>query len=1041
MNISKFFIDRPVFAWVIAIFIMLIGSISIFQLPLEQYPKIAPPAISIQASFPGASAETIENSVTQVIEQKLTGIDKLRYFSSSSDSNGTARINITFEPEANPDIAQVQVQNKLQLAMRSLPQEVQSQGVTVTKDNDIELLILAIYSEDSSISQVDLGDILASKIQDVISRVDGVGGLTIFGSPHAMRIWLDPNKLLNYQLSTADIKQSIQAQNVDVSPGQLGAFPAVKGQQLNASITSQSLLQTVEDFEKIIVKANEDGSQIRLSDVARIEIGSQDYNRIVRFNGKTAIGMRVVLATGANTIEVSKNVRKKMEEIMPLLPSKLKVVYPFDATPYVKLSIKSVVKTLIEAIVLVFIVMYLFLQNVRATLIPTIAVPVVLLGTFGVLAAFGYSVNILTMFAMVLAIGLLVDDAIVVVENVQRLIDEEKLSPRDATRKSMDQITGALVGIGLVLSAVFLPMAFFGGSAGAIYRQFSITMVSAMVLSVITALVLSPCLCASLLKESKFKHGEKRTGFFGFFNRLFEKYRHIYNVSSSYVTTHAWSFIIIYIVFVGALYALYLKLPTAFLPEEDQGIMRVNIVAPQGSTMERTFESALVMEKYYLEQETKTVGTLFTVVGFNGQNTGLGVARLQDWEDRKDPSTSVFALKQRSLKEFSQIADANVFATFPPAIRELGNASGFNFHLVDRNNLGHNALMAARDSLINSARGNKLISTIRPQGLEDSPQFKLEIDHEKALAFGVSLADINQTLQSTWGPSYVNDFLENGRIKKVFMQADSSFRMVPDDLNKWYVKNKYQEMVPFSSFTTTKWVFGSPKLERYNGFSSINIVGDASQGYSTGEVMLEIEKLASQLPPGYEVQWTGLSYEERVTGSQAPLLYALSMLVIFLSLAALYESWSIPFSVLFIVPLGIAGAVIACIVCNLTNNVYFQVGLLTTIGLSAKNAIMIVEFAKKLQEEGYQLVEATKMAASIRFRPIVMTSIAFILGVTPLAIATGAGSASQQSIGIVVLGGMLGATFLDILFVPMFYITVQKLFGSKKKIHIEGGNA
>lgn len=1039
MSISKFFIDRPVFAWVIAIIIMLFGAVSVVQLPITQYPRIAPPTVSIRATFPGASAETVENSVTQVIEQRLTGIDHLRYFTSSSESNGTANITITFEPEANADIAQVQVQNKLQLAMRSLPQEVQSQGVTVTKANDVELLTVAFYSEDNSISREDLGDILTSTVQDVISRVDGVGNINIFGAPHAMRIWLNPDKIYSYSLNIADIKSAIQAQNIDVSPGQLGGSPSVRGQQINATITAQSMLQTVDDFKKIIIKVNPDGSQVRLDDIARIEIGSQEYNRIVRYNKKVAIGMQVILASGANTIEVAKRVKDKMEEIKVLLPSKIKFAYPFDATPFVKLSIKEVIKTLIEAIILVFIVMLLFLQNIRATLIPTIAVPVVLLGTFGVLAIFGYSINILTMFAMVLAIGLLVDDAIVVVENVQRLMDEEKLSPKEATRKSMDQITSALIGIALVLSAVFLPMAFFGGSAGVIYRQFSITMVSSMLLSVFVALVLSPSLCATFLKEGNAGHGETKKGLLGLFNKGFDYYRHIYTVSASYVAKNAFSFIFIYIVFVAVLFLLLVKMPTSFLPDEDQGVMRINITAPQGATMDRTFESAQIMEEFFLsEGEKKTVSNMFTVVGFNGQNTGLGVVRMQDWENRKSPDLTVFALKDRASKGLAKINDAKVFPTYPAAIRELGNASGFDMHLVDRSGVGHEELTKARDLFVELASKNKLLTNVRPSGLDDAAQFKINIDNEKAMALGISMADINQLLQSTWGPAYINDFIENGRIKKVYIQADAQYRMLPEDLNKWFIRNKYQEMVPFSSFATTHWKFGSPKLERFNGFQSINIRGEAAKGISSGTAMLEVEKIMKQLPPGIGVEWSGLSYEERLSGSQAPMLYFLSMLVIFLSLAALYESWSIPFSILFIVPLGIAGAVLASTFNGLSNNVYFQVGLLTTIGLSAKNAIMIVEFAKKLYEEGNDLVESTIKAANVRFRPIIMTSIAFILGVTPLAIASGAGSASQQAIGIVVLGGMLGALFLDTLFIPMFFIIVTKFSNMIFKVKHKG---
>jgi len=1031
----RFFIDHPVFAWVIAIVIMLAGILSITRLPIEQYPNIAPPSVSINASYPGASATTLENSVTQVIEQSLTGIDDLRYFSSTSDSSGRVQITITFEPEADPDIAQVQVQNKLQAAVSLLPPEVQQQGLTVTKANGSFLLVAGFYSEDGSFSELQLGDLLNSTIRDAIARIDGVGDVNVFGEPNAMRIWVDPNKLFSYDLVMSDVRQAIQSQNTDVSAGQLGGLPSVKSQQINATITAQSRLQSVQDFEKIIVRVNADGSQIRLRDVATIEIGSQNYSRITRYKGKPAAGVAVSLASGANALDTAEAVKKRIDELSEFFPDKVKYVYPYDTTPFVKLSIKEVIKTLLEAIVLVFLVMYLFLQNFRATLIPTIAVPVVLLGTFGVLAAFGFSINVLTMFAMVLAIGLLVDDAIVVVENVERNMSEEGLSPKEATRKSMDQITSALIGIALVLSAVFVPMAFFSGSAGAIYRQFSITIVSAMGLSVVVALVLSPSLCATLLKPVEKGHTEARTGFFGWFNRFFNSGRKSYVNGSGYIARRPVRFFIIYAALIGLIIYMFASIPSSFLPNEDQGVMYITATSPAGTTLESTQDSMLEMEDYLLNEEAENVDHLFTVTGFSfagrAQNVGFGFVGLKDWDERPDEDQSVFKVSERSMGAFSQIKDLSAFAFFPPPIRELGRASGFDMQLVDRGGLGHEALMAAQGKLLGLANENPKLQGVRPNGLSDVPQFRLDIDSEKASALGVNIADINETLQSAWGGAYVNDFLDDGRIKRVYIQGDAPYRMMPDDIDAWYVRNKYEEMVPLSSFTTARWVYGSPKLERFNGEASVNIQGGAAPGVSTGEAMDIMEDLVGQLPQGLGVQWTGLSYEERSTGSQAPALYALSILVIFLCLAALYESWSIPFSVMLAVPLGILGAVTAVKLFGLENDVYFQVGLLTTIGLAAKNAILIVEFAKELHEQGKPIVEATLLAAEQRFRPIIMTSMAFILGVTPLAIASGAGSASQNAIGISVMGGMLSATIIAIFFVPLFYVVVHKLSGRK----------
>ncbi|MGE3624040.1 MAG: efflux RND transporter permease subunit, partial [Bdellovibrionales bacterium] len=866
---------------------------------------------------------------------------------------------------------------------------------------------------------------------------NGVGNVTVFGDPNAMRIWLNPNKLLSYNLTVMDVRQAIQAQNTDVSAGQIGGLPAVEGQQINATISAQSRLQTVEDFEKIILRVNTDGSQVRLRDVAKVELGAQSYGRIVRYKRLPAAGIAVSLATGANALDTAAAVKESIAELQKFLPPAVKVIYPYDTTPFVKLSIKEVIKTLIEAIVLVFLVMYLFLQNFRATLIPTIAVPVVLLGTFGVLAAFGFSINVLTMFAMVLAIGLLVDDAIVVVENVERIMAQEGLSPKEATRKSMDQITGALIGIALVLSAVFVPMAFFSGSAGAIYRQFSLTIVSAMGLSVLVALVLSPSLCATFLKAPKgHGHREADTGFFGWFNRNFNKSRHKFITGAGFMIHRMRRFFIIYALLIGGLALLFNGLPKSFLPNEDQGIMFLMASAPPGSTVENTLESVKKVEDYLLEKEGGTVDHLFTVTGFSfagrAQNVALGFVGLKPWEERDPDTQSVFALSKRAMGAFQQIKNAMVFAFYPPPIRELGNAAGFDMQLVDRKGIGHEKLMEARNQLLGMAAQNPKLQAVRPNGLSDVAQYKIEIDHEKAGALGLSIADINQTLQTAWGSSYVNDFLDRGRIKKVYVQAEAPYRMMPEDLEHWYVRNRQGEMVPFDSFSTARWTYGSPKLERFNGNSSVNIQGEAARGVSTGEAMKEIEDMVAKLPQDVDVEWVGLSYEERLTGAQAPALYALSVIVIFLCLAALYESWSVPFAVMLSVPLGVVGAVGASFLFGLNNDVYFQVGMLTTMGLASKNAILIVEFAKDLYERGENLIDATLKAARLRFRPIIMTSMAFVLGVTPLAIATGAGSASQNAIGISVMGGMLAATFIAIFFVPMFYIAVQRLAKPKK---------
>ncbi|EPO1790502.1 multidrug efflux RND transporter permease subunit AcrB [Cronobacter turicensis] len=1037
---AKFFIDRPIFAWVIAIIIMLAGGLSIMKLPVAQYPSIAPPAVTINATYPGADAKTVQDTVTQVIEQNMNGIDGLMYMSSTSDSSGTVQITLTFESGTDADIAQVQVQNKLQLAMPLLPQEVQQQGVSVEKSSSSFLMVLGLINTDGSMKQEDIADYAGANIKDPISRTTGVGDVQLFGSQYAMRIWLDPNKLNNFQLTPVDVISAIKAQNAQVAAGQLGGTPPVKGQQLNASIIAQTRLTSAEEFSKILLKVNQDGSRVLLRDVAKVELGGENYDIIARYNGQPAAGLGIKLATGANALDTAEAVRKTIAGLEPFFPSGLKVVYPYDTTPFVKISIFEVVKTLVEAIVLVFLVMYLFLQNFRATLIPTIAVPVVLLGTFAILAAFGYSINTLTMFGMVLAIGLLVDDAIVVVENVERVMVEEGLPPKEATRKSMGQIQGALVGIALVLSAVFIPMAFFGGSTGAIYRQFSITIVSAMVLSVIVALILTPALCATMLKPvAKGDHGEGKKGFFGWFNRMFDKSTHHYTDSVGNILRSTGRYLLLYLLIVVAMAFLFIRLPSSFLPEEDQGVFLTMAQLPAGATQERTQKVLDEVTDYYLNQEKANVNSVFTVNGFGfsgrGQNTGLAFVSLKNWDERSGAENKVPAITGRAMARFSQIKDAMVFAFNLPAIVELGTATGFDFELIDQGNLGHDKLTQARNQLLGEAAQHPdLLSQVRPNGLEDTPQFKIDIDQEKAQALGVSISDINTTLASAWGGSYVNDFIDRGRVKKVYVMSLAQYRMLPSDINNWYVRGSDGQMVPFSAFSTSHWEYGSPRLERYNGLPSMQIQGQAVQGKSTGEAMEMMEQLASKLPTGIGYDWTGMSYQERLSGNQAPALYAISLIVVFLCLAALYESWSIPFSVMLVVPLGVIGALLAASLRGLNNDVYFQVGLLTTIGLSAKNAILIVEFAKDLMEkEGKGLIEATLEAVRMRLRPILMTSLAFILGVMPLVISSGAGSGAQNAVGTGVMGGMVTATILAIFFVPVFFVVVRRRFSRKNE--------
>ncbi|HEY9104326.1 efflux RND transporter permease subunit [Chitinimonas sp.] len=1029
---SRFFINRPIFAWVIAIVIMLAGILSITALPISQYPAIAPPAIAITGTYPGASAQTVQDSVTQVIEQKMKGIDGLHYMASSSDSSGAVTITLTFDSGTNPDIAQVQVQNKLQLAMPLLPQEVQKQGLSVAKSTKNFLMVMAFVSEDGSMKQSDLADYVSANVLDTVSRVKGVGDVTLFGAQYAMRIWLDPAKLFNYQLTTTDVSNAIQAQNAQVSAGQLGGTPAVKGQALNATITAQSRLQTPEQFGEIVIKGNSAGASVKLKDVARIELGAENYGTVARFNGKPATGIAIKMATGANALDTADAVKAKIDELSKFFPTGMKAVVAYDTTPFVKISIEEVVKTLAEAVVLVFLVMYLFLQNFRATLIPTIAVPVVLLGTFGILAACGFSINTLTMFGMVLAIGLLVDDAIVVVENVERVMSEDGLPPKAATSKSMGQITGALVGIALVLSAVFVPMAFFGGSAGVIYRQFSITIVSAMVLSVIVAMVLTPALCATLLKPVEKGHHLSERGFFGWFNRNFDRSSRGYQSAVSRIIQRGVPYLLIYGAIVAGMGFLLARQASGFLPDEDQGILYSQIVLPAGATQERTLRVIEQVEHHFMVEEKDSVATMFGVAGFSfggsGQNAGLAFVRLKHWDERPRPDQKAQAVVARAMAKFSKIRDAMVFAFAPPAALELGNASGFDLQLQDRAGLGHDKLIAARNQLLGLAAKHPALVAVRPNGQDDTPEFRVDIDRNKASALGISQSDINSVLTTAWGSSYVNDFIDKGRVKKVYLQGDAPSRMLPSDLNKWYVRNAAGDMVPFSAFSSTRWSYASPRLERYNGMPSVEILGAPAPGHSSGEALLAMESLIAQLPEGIGFEWTGLSDQERSSGSQAPALYTISMLVVFLCLAALYESWSIPFAVMLVVPLGIVGTALAAFGRGLANDVYFQVGLLTTVGLSAKNAILIVEFAKEQMEHGVGLIEATLEAVRMRLRPILMTSLAFIFGVLPLAISKGAGSGSQNAIGTSVLGGMISATMLGLFFVPLFFVLVRRVF-------------
>ncbi len=1033
--LSRFFIDRPIFAWVVAIVIMMAGVLSIANLPVAQYPDIALPQVTISASYPGASAKAIEDSVTQIIEQNMKGLDGLMYMNSTSDSAGIANITVTFKAGTNPDIAQVQVQNKLQTVSALLPQIVQQQGLTVAKASTSFLLVAGVYSDDPKITGSDISDYIASHIEDPIARVNGVGDIQLFGGQYAMRIWLDPQKLAAVNLTPADVVAAIQAQNTQVSAGQVGGLPAVKGTTLNATITAQSRLTTADQFKAIILKNTGDGARVTLGDIARVELGAESYTSNAKYNGYPASGVAVKLATGANALNTATAVKAEMAELSKSFPAGMHYVIPYDTTPFITLSIEEVVKTLIEAIVLVFVVMYVFLQNWRATLIPTIAVPVVLLGTFGVLAAFGYSINTLTLFGLVLAIGLLVDDAIVVVENVERIMSEEGLSPRAATRKSMTEITGALIGIALVLSAVFVPMAFFGGSQGVIYRQFSVTLVSAMALSVVVALVLTPALCATLLKPIHKGEVHAQKGLGGWFNKNFDRASNGYQGTVRKILGQGVRYMVLYGLILAGAGVLFTILPSSFLPDEDQGIIFTLVQLPTGSTEERTQKVLGDVRKYFMSDPG--VEAVFTVSGFSfsgqGQNMGMSFVRLKDFDKRSSPNLKAPAIVGRAFGHFMADPEAVIYPIIPPAVTSLGNSSGFDMELKDMGGLGHDKLLAARNQLLGMASKDPVLMGVRPNGEEDTPQLEVTIDQAKAGAMGLSTSDVNSVLSTAWGGVYVNDFIDRGRVKKVFVQGDAPYRMKPEDLDRWFIRSNVNQMVPLSSVATSNWTYGPPQLQRYNGNSSFEINGSAAPGKSSGAAMAEMEKLVKQLPPGVGYEWTGLSLQEAQSGAQAPALYALSIFVVFLLLAALYESWSIPISIVMVIPLGVLGALLAMKLRGLNNDIYFQVGLLTIIGLSSKNAILIVEFAKTLHEEGRSLIDATLEAVRIRLRPIIMTSLAFTFGILPLTISNGAGAGAQHAIGTGLIGGILSATLLAIFFIPLFFVLVQKIFKADEK--------
>ena len=1029
---SNFFIDRPIFAWVIAILVMIGGALAIIQLPIEQYPDVAPPTINIRTVNPGASAETVQDTAVQIIEQNMVGLDNFLYMSSKSDSAGIGEIAITFTPGTDPDIAQVQVQNKLAVAMPLLPQAVRDQGVRVTKQSPGAIMVVGFHSPDGSLDRYDMSDYVAANVMEPVSRLNGVGDVQLFGSQYAMRIWLNAERLTSYQLTPGDVTAAIREQNFQVSGGELGMGPAPDGQQLNATVTAQTLLKSPEEFENILLRVNPDGSRVYLRDVARAEVGGENYQFLSHFRGYEATGIVVNQAPGSNALDVAALVKTKLAELEPFFPTGMVMELAYDTAPFTEVAIRGVAETLIEAMILVTLVMYLFLGNLRATIIPTIAIPVVLLGTFGILQATGFSINTLTMFAMVLAIGLLVDDAIVVVENVERIMSEEGLSPREATRKSMGQIQGALIGIGTVLSAVFIPMAFFPGATGAIYRQFSITIVSAMVLSVFVALILTPALCASMLKPvAHGGHGEGR-GLFGWFNRMFRSTTEGYGGLVGRMLAKPLRYLLIYGVVVAAVGLLFTRMPTAFVPEDDPGLMFSQVQLPVGATMERARGVLEEVERYYQENESKTIKTVYCVTGFSftgrGQNNGQCYIQMHHWDDRTEPGMDVKSVAARANREFAQIKDARAVAFYPPPIRSLGNSAGFVFELKDNGHRGHEALLGARNQLLGMVAQDPRLTKVRPNGQEDTPHFHIEVDQEKARALGLSIEAINDTLSTAWASSYTNDFLHNGRIKKVYVQGDAAYRMKPQDLDQWFVRNRDGGMVPFSAFAHTRWTKEASRLERYNAVPSMEIIGEAAPGHTTGEAIAAMQELAARLPPGFGYEWTGISLQETEAGAQAPLLYALSILLVFLALAALYESWSVPFAVMLVVPLGVIGALLAAYGRDMPNDIFFQVSILATVGLSSKNAILIVEFARDLQARGTPLLEAILTAVRQRFRPIVMTSLAFALGVLPLALNTGAGSESQNAVGTGVLGGVITGTLLAVFFVPVFFLVIRRIF-------------
>lgn len=1033
---SNFFIDRPIFAWVLAIITMLLGALAVVKLPISQYPPIAPPTVSISATYPGADATTVQDTVTQIIEQNMNGLDNFLYMSSTSDSAGNSSITITFENGTDADIAQVQVQNQLQAAMPLLPQVVQQQGVRVTKSSSGFLMVVGFISEDGSMNQNDISDYVSANIQDPLSRVSGVGNVTLFGSRYAMRIWLDADKLISYGLTTQDVLNTIRVQNNQVAAGQLGGTPSLPGQQLNAPIVVQSLLNTPEDFGNIILRMNSDGSAVKMSDIARIELGGQSYATVARYNGNAAAGIAISLATGANALNTADLVRESLDGLASNFPAGLKIVYPYDTTPFVKLSIQEVTRTLVEAVILVVIVMYLFLQNIRATLVPTIAVPVTILGTFAVLLAFGYSINTLTMFAMVLAIGLLVDDAIVVVENVERLMLEEGLDPKTATKKSMGQIQGPLIGTALVIIAVFMPMMFFGGATGEIYRQFALTIIASYTISTFVALILSPAMCALILKRPEYVDFSTQKGFFGWFNRAFERNTNHYTESVGKMIKKVKRFVVIYAVLIAGGVVIFASLPKDFLPAEDQGILLTIVQMPTGSTQERTQKVLDEVNDYFMTAEPNNVEAVFTVNGFGfggqGQSVGLAFIRLKDWSVRRGQANTAEAIAARAYGALSQIKDGFVIPVSVPAIPELGVAAGFELQVMDVTNLGHDGLIQARNMLLGmAAQAPDKLVRVRPSGMEDAPQFKLNIDQAKALSMGLSLTDINSTLTTVLAGTYVNDFIDRGDVKRVQVQGDAPFRMLPQDINRWYVRNSQGEMVSFSAFSNSEWRYGPQRLERFNGNPSVQIQGEAAPGLSSGQAMDAIKELAKKIP-GIDVAWSGMSFQEQAVGNQLPALFGLASIMVFLCLAALYESWSIPFSVMLSVPLGVLGVVIATMFRGLDNDVYFIVGLLTTIALAAKNAILIVDFAKEgMEKDGMNIFDATVHAVKIRYRPIIMTSLAFMLGVIPLAISSGAGSGAQNAVGTAVLGGMISSTLLVVFFVPVFYVLIRKIFTPK----------